>query len=386
MKAGERHWMLAPETGGPFLLLVMAVLGFVLANSPLRFIHEWLDVPLGQVCYAAGCFSLPSAAEIVTIGPMTFFFLLITLELKKELVTGHLSSVRQCLLPCLSALGGVAVPAGLYALVVAPDPALRPGWAIPVATDAAFTLPVMLALGRHVSEGGRVWLMALAIFDDVLGILILAVFYGGTLHVLPLLGAAGVTVLMACAGWRKVENLWFYGVSGCLLWFCLLEGGLHPTLAGVVLGLCLPTVGRGGRSPLEQAERGLSPWVTWLVLPLFGFVSVGIPLLDVPAEALSLRLVCAVAVGLVCGKTVGIFGVTWCAIKCRLASLPAHTSWSMLLGLCLLCGVGFTVSLFMASLAFPAFMLRVSSKTGILAGSLIAALSGWLWLRFVARK
>ncbi|MCX5616201.1 Na+/H+ antiporter NhaA [Bombella sp. TMW 2.2559] len=383
MMERRRHWMLAPEMGGPFLLLVMAVLGLILANSPLRSVYALLDRPLEGS--GPWHLSLPSIAELMTIGPMTLFFLVITLELKKELVTGHLSSIRQCLLPCLSALGGVAVPAGLYALIAAPDPALHPGWAIPVATDAAFTLPILLALGRHVSEGGRVWLMALAIFDDVLGILIIALFYGGTLHALPLMGGVVLTGLLACAGWRKVNCLWLYGVGGCLLWLCLLEGGLHPTLAGVVAGLCLPTDQQKGPSPLERVEHGVSPWVTWLVLPAFGFVTVGIPLLDVSVSALSLRLICAVAVGLVLGKTVGIFSMTWLAIKLRLASLPAHTSWQMLFGLCLLCGLGFTVSLFMASLAFPTFILLVSSKIGILVGSFIAALSGWLWLRFMGR-
>lgn len=378
MMARRKHWVFVPETGGPCLLLVMAILGLIVANSPFRSFYACLHQPLRSMY-------LPSIAELVTIGPMTLFFLVITLELKKELVTGHLSSIRQCLLPCISALGGVVVPAGLYALIAAPDAALKPGWAIPVATDAAFTLPILLALGRHVSEGGRVWLMALAIFDDVLGILIIAFFYGGTLHLLPLIGGAALMVLMACAGWQKVRCLWLYGVAGCLLWLCFLQGGLHPTLAGVVAGLCLPTARQNGVSPLERVEQSVSSWVTWLVLPLFGFVTVGIPLLDVPVSSLNMRLILAVAVGLVLGKTGGIFSATWLATRLHVAALPTGTSWQMLFGLCLLCGLGFTVSLFMASLAFPAFDLLVSSKIGIFVGSFIAAVSGWLWLRYVAK-
>ncbi|WP_249090073.1 Na+/H+ antiporter NhaA [Bombella apis] len=388
MTATCRHRFLTPETGGPCLLLVMALAGFILANSPWRSFYALLAKPLGPVPLGDGLspFCLPSVAELVTIGPMTLFFLTISLELKKELTAGHLAEFRQCLLPCLSALGGVVVPAGLYALIAAPDPALRSGWAIPVATDAAFTLPVLLALGRRVSEGGRVWLMALAIFDDVLGIFIIALFYGGTPHAMPLFGTVILVGMMACAGWRGVRCLWFYGIGGGLLWICLKEAGLHPTLAGVVVGLCLPTARHDGPSPLERVEHGLAPWVTWGVLPLFGFVMVGVPLADTSLTSLDLRLIVAVVVGLVLGKTAGIFGMTWLAIRCRLASLPARTSWPMLFGLCLLCGLGFTVSLFMASLAFPASGLLISSKIGIFLGSLMAVASGWFWLRCVVKE
>ncbi|WP_326831342.1 Na+/H+ antiporter NhaA [Bombella favorum] len=391
MAIKHRRWSFPSETAGPCFLLFMAMLGLALANSPWRSFYMLLAHPLGRLVPVTGMLeiSLPSFAELVTIGPMTLFFLGITLELKKELSTGHLASFRQALLPCLSALGGVAVPACLYTLIAAPDPALSAGWAIPVATDAAFTVPIILALGRRVSEGGRVWLMALAIFDDVLGILIIALFYGGALHVIPFLGSIVLMGVMAFAGWRGVGCLWLYGVGGCLLWGCMMGAGLHPTLAGVVVGLCLPTVRQKGDpaalSPLELVERGISSWVTWLILPLFGFVTVGIPLVDVPAAALNLRLVCAVAAGLVIGKTGGIFGMTWLVIRCRLALLPEGTSWRMLFGLCLLCGLGFTVSLFMASLAFPASILLVSSKIGILVGSLIAAACGWCWLRCLVR-
>ncbi|OOL18218.1 hypothetical protein AL01_05215 [Bombella intestini] len=388
----RRRWSLSSETAGPCFLLLMAMIGLALANSPWRAFYALLEQPLGQFALVAGMpkVSLPSFAELVLIGPMTLFFLGITLELKKELSVGHLASVRQALLPCLSALGGVVVPACLYALIAAPDPALLAGWAIPVATDAAFTVPIILALGRRVSEGGRVWLMALAIFDDVLGILIIALFYGGALHVIPLLGSIALIGVMALAGWRGVGCLWLYGVGGCLLWVCMMGAGLHPTLAGVVVGLCLPTASQkkgdsAVLSPLELVERGISLWVTWLILPLFGFVTVGIPLIDVPTAALNPRLVCAVAVGLVIGKTGGIFGMTWLVIRCRLASLPEGTSWQMLFGLCLLCGLGFTVSLFMASLAFPASILLVSSKIGIFVGSLIAAACGWFWLRCLVK-
>lgn len=391
MTIKRRNGLLSPEIAGPCLLLLMAIIGFVVANSPWRSFYALLEHPLGRYALVAGMpeISLPSFAEMVTIGPMTLFFLGITLELKKELIAGHLASFRQALLPCLSALGGVVVPACLYTLIAAPDPALRAGWAIPVATDAAFTLPVILALGRRVSEGGRVWLMALAIFDDVLGILIIALFYGGPLHVMPLLCSFVLMGAMALAGWWGVECLWLYGVGGCLLWGCMMGAGLHPTLAGVAVGLCLPTVcSKGdstGLSPLDRVEQGISSWVTWLILPLFGFVTVGIPLIDVPTTAFNQRLIYAVAAGLVLGKTSGIFGMTWLAIRCRLAVLPVGTSWQMLFGLCLLCGLGFTVSLFMASLAFPASILLVSSKIGILTGSLIAAICGWCWLRYLVK-
>ncbi|MCX5614800.1 Na+/H+ antiporter NhaA [Bombella saccharophila] len=382
----QKAWWRTADIAGPFLLLFMAIAGLIAANSPWQANYALLAHPMGDVHITGWngrtwSLTLPSVIEAITLGPMTLFFLLITLELKKELVSGHLSQLRQCLLPCVSALGGVVVPALLYRVIAASEPALQAGWAIPIATDAAFTVPILLALGRYVSEGGRVWLMALAIFDDVLGILIIALFYGSTLKYGPLIVSAVLVGCLVYWGRRGIRALWPYSVAGCLLWGCLLVSGVHPTIAGVVVGLCLPARVKTAPSPVERMEHYVTPWVRWVILPIFGFVIMGIPLLTLPLHAVNIRLVCAVAVGLVMGKTTGIFSATWLAVRCRLSPLPCQTSWYMVFGLSMLCGIGFTVSLFMASLSFAGSNLLLSAKLGILSGSLMAVLMGWVWLR-----
>lgn len=389
------HALLRPEVSGPLVLLAFSLGGLVAANTPLQSFYMALHHSLGVVKlpFGGGDVSLPSVAECVEIGPMTVFFLLITLELKKELAFGQLSTMRQCMLPLFSALGGVLVPAIIYMLIVGKDADLRQGWAIPVATDAAFTVPILLALGRFVSEGGRIWLMALAIFDDVLGILIIILFYGASLNFIPLLGVFILGAGLVTLAWCGVSALWIYGIGGVLLWGGMLMSGVHPILAGVIVGLCVPTAprNRGCRglalsdrvSPLECLEGVLAPWVRWCILPLFGFVSVGVSLRGLTFHQLCWPLILAVSVGLVVGKSTGIFAATWICVRCNLATLPAGTSWRMLFGLALICGVGFTVSLFMASLAFPASALLLSAKLGILLGSCFAALMGWWWLRYV---
>ncbi|GBR70366.1 Na+/H+ antiporter NhaA [Gluconobacter kanchanaburiensis NBRC 103587] len=318
---------------------------------------------------------------------MTLFFLVVILEIKKEIVSGHLSSLRRIALPLIGALGGMIVPALTYLLVTYGHPEAIRGWAVPVATDAAFTLPIILALGKHVSPGARTWLMALAIFDDVLGIVVIALFYGSTLYWPALIAAVVVTTALVEANRRGVKSVWSYGIGCALLWIALLDSGLHPTLAGVITGLCLPAVTSGMNAkeatPLDKISSALTPFVTWIVLPLFGFMNVGVSLAGVHPEMILETAPLGIMLGLIVGKPVGVFCATMLSARLKIATLPAETPTAMLLGLSMLCGIGFTISLFIANLAFSGSNLVAPAKMGIFAGSVLSALMGWLWLRFL---
>ncbi|GBR58010.1 Na+/H+ antiporter NhaA [Acetobacter senegalensis DSM 18889] len=383
------HRFLQSPAGGATALLLASLTGFVLANSAWCGGYEAL-ITTPMRLSILGPHTPDTLEAWVSDGLMTLFFLLIILEIKKEMVSGHLSSMRQIALPLIGALGGMAVPALTYFLVTYKHSGAVHGWAIPVATDAAFTLPVIMALGARVSAGARAWLMALAIFDDVLGIVVIALFYGSALYWPALAGVLCVTVAMIAANRLGCRSLWVYSAGCVLLWGMLLSSGLHPTLAGVITGLCLPaqprTTDAEQITPLEKVSSALTPFVTWLVLPLFGFMNVGVSLAGVHMEALLAPVPLGIMLGLIIGKPVGVFGATILSLQLRIAPAPAATSIKMLFGLSLLCGIGFTISLFIAGLAFKDADTIVSAKLGIFAGSVIAALAGWSWLRCLPVK
>ncbi|GEB04869.1 Na+/H+ antiporter NhaA [Gluconobacter roseus] len=386
--AGSRAYLiriLASPVWGASALLVASLTGLVLANSPWASAYAGLTTFPLRLSWL-GADGPGTVGAWVSNGLMSLFFLVVILEIRKEIVSGHLSSLRRIALPLIGALGGMIVPALTYLLVTYGHPEAVRGWAVPVATDAAFTLPIILALGRHVSPGARVWLMALAIFDDVLGIVVIALFYGHALY-WPAMGAVMIlTGALIGANRAGIVSLWSYGSGGVLLWIALLYSGLHPTLAGVVTGLCLPAdvSGRnvGDASPLERVAAGLGPFVTWGVLPLFGFMNVGVSLTGFRQEMMLKAVPLGIMAGLVIGKPLGVFGATCIATKLKIADLPVATSMRMVFGLSLLCGIGFTISLFIAGLAFSAPDLASSARLGIFASSVFSALIGWLWLRF----
>lgn len=379
---------LASPAGGASVLLLASLLGLVLANS------SWAS---GYGTLITTPMKLPILGERgpenidawVSDGLMTLFFLVVILEIKKEIVSGHLSSLRSIALPLIGALGGMIVPALTYLLVTCDHPEATRGWAVPVATDAAFTLPIILALGRHVSPGARAWLMALAIFDDVLGIVVIALFYGSALYWPGLIAVVIVTAALVGANRIGIRTLWSYGIGCVLLWVALLDAGLHPTLAGVITGLCLPAVTSGmdarQATPLDRTSSALTPFVTWVVLPLFGFMNVGVSLAGVHPDMMLEAAPLGIILGLIVGKPVGIFGITMLSTRLKIATLPAETPTGMLFGLSLLCGIGFTISLFIANLAFSGSDLVTPAKMGIFAGSVLSALMGWLWLRFLSQ-
>ncbi len=370
----RRFW--SSPAGGASVLLLASLAGFVLANSPWAAGYTALITLPVKLSFLGG--RGPENIEAwVSDGLMTLFFLVVILEIKKEIVSGHLSSLRRIALPLIGAVGGMVVPALIYLLVTCGHPEAARGWAIPVATDAAFTLPIILALGQRVSPGARAWLMALAIFDDVLGIVVIALFYGAPLCWPALVGALTVTTALIGANRAGVRALWGYATGCVLLWGALLVSGLHPTLAGVVTGLCLPATApamcAGQDSPLDKAASVLTPAVTWVVLPLFGFMNVGVSLTGVYAGMMLTVVPLGIMAGLLIGKPVGVFGATMLAARLKIATLPAATPAGMLFGLSLLCGIGFTISLFIANLAFAGLELVVPAKIGIFAGSILSA-------------
>ena len=372
----------ANESSGGIVLAFAALVALVVSNSPLA---GWYDAFL----HAKGTVDI---AGLVTLSKplvvwvndlwMAIFFFLVGLEIKREFVEGELASRSQALLPALAALGGMVVPAAIYAAMNWGDSVALRGWAIPSATDIAFAIGVVTLLGSRVPLSLKVFLTAVAIIDDLGAIVIIALFYTDQLSVTALAGAGlGVAMLIAMnrAGVMRVDA---YAAVGLLIWLFVLKSGVHATLAGVITALAVPVRDPQGGSPLQQVEHALHPWVAFLVLPMFGFCNAGVSLQGVSMQTLAQPVTLGIGLGLVIGKAVGVFGASWLAIRLGLAAMPAQASWRQLLGVAVLCGIGFTMSLFIGGLAFAEqgaeWEARV--KLGVLAGSLVAAVAGSLIL------
>ncbi len=373
---------LRSAAGGGVVLMFAAALALVVANSPLAPAY------FGALGTYLGPLSL---AHWINDALMAVFFLLVGLEIKREVLDGQLSTWSRRILPGVAALGGMAVPALVFLLFTADDPTAARGWAIPAATDIAFALGVLSLLGPRVPTSLKVFLTALAILDDLGAVLIIALFYTADLA-LAWLGLAGLAVL-ALAGLNRagVARLAPYLVLGAVLWACVLQSGVHATLAGVALAFTIPLKRSPAQpddqaSPLHVLEHALQPWVAFLVVPVFGFANAGVSFAGLTADALASDLTLGVALGLLVGKLVGVFGAAWAAIRLGWADMPAGAGTLQLLGVALLCGIGFTMSLFIGLLAFanePPLQQEV--KLGILAGSLLAGGLGWGVLRLAPR-
>ena len=371
------------EAAGGLVLMAAAALALVVANSPLAPAYFGaLHAHIGPL----------SVSHWINDGLMAVFFLFVGLEIKRELLDGQLSTWPRRALPGIAAAGGMAVPALIYAAFNWGDPATLRGWAIPSATDIAFALGVLSLLGPRVPASLKVFLAALAILDDLGAVAIIAVFYAGDLS-LPDLGlAAAALAALAALNRFGVSRLSPYMLVGALLWFFVLRSGVHATIAGVALALTIPLRLAPGRpddvagSPLHRLEHRLHGWVAFGIVPLFGFANAGVSFAGVTADALLAPLTLGVALGLLVGKLVGVFGAAALAIRAGLADVPMGASWSQLVGVALLCGIGFTMSLFIGLLAFaddPALQDEV--KIGILLGSGLAGLLGWAVLRVAPR-
>jgi len=367
---------LALESAGGILLAGAAALAMLLANSPLEGVYvRFLDTPV-EVRFGAFEIAKPFLLWI-NDGLMAVFFFLIGLELKREALEGELSTPAQVVLPALAAAGGMALPAAIYLWFNWGDPLTTQGWAIPTATDIAFALGVLSLLGNRVPAGLKVFLLTLAILDDIGAIVIIALFYTDNLAA-GSLGIAGVALAGLFALNRgKVQRAVPYILVGLVLWASVLKSGVHATLAGVVLAFFIP------RKAARTLEHDLHPPVAYAILPLFAFANAGVPLAGVSLASFLAPLPLGIAAGLIVGKAVGIFGVSFLAIRFGLAKMPAGATWASLFGLSFLCGIGFTMSLFIAGLAFEGLgpEYAVTTRLGILAGSLVAALGGYALLR-----
>jgi NhaA family Na+:H+ antiporter len=318
---------------------------------------------------------------------MAVFFLLVGLEIKREMQVGELAKWSQRALPGFAALGGMIVPALIYAWVNRNSAETLAGWAIPAATDIAFALGVLSLLGSRVPISLKVFLSALAILDDLGAVAIIAVFYTSGLDVAMLAASAAVIAVLFIMNRAGVTRLLPYLVLGVVLWVLVLKSGIHATLAGVALAFCIPLNKHldEAQSPLLRLEQRLSPWVAFVVMPIFGFANAGVSLAGVSLSNLLDPVPLGVAAGLLLGKQIGVFTFALVAIKTGLAQMPTHSSWRQVYGVALLCGIGFTMSLFIGNLAFPGAQLLIDEvKVGVLAGSTLAALAGILVLRFCA--
>ncbi|HET9355501.1 MAG TPA: Na+/H+ antiporter NhaA [Sphingomicrobium sp.] len=372
----------ARERAAGLLLIAAAGVALGIANSPLyEAYHELLEYKLGPVLPR---FGQPSVHLWIADGLMAVFFLLVGLEVKREWYDGALATPALRRLPIIAAIAGMAVPAAVYFAVVGGDAALASGWAIPAATDIAFAIGVLALLGRHAPASIKLLLVAIAIVDDIGAVLIIALFYTADLNVYALAGALALTAGMATLGQFGVRRLWPYMAGFAVLWLLVLASGVHATIAGVLAALTVPLAQGERRSPLKVLEHGIHPWVMFGVVPVFGFASAGVHLtggVGVLAQPLPL----AVALGLFVGKQLGIFGAVWLAVKAGLAERPAGTRWKQVYGASILCGIGFTMSLFIGALAFPGNAELIDqAKVGTLAGSLLAAIVGFLVLRFTS--
>ena len=375
---------LQQESAGGILLVAAAVLAMVLANSPLRSLYQLLlDTP---VAVQVGGLEVAKPLLLwVNDGLMAIFFLLVGLELKREFLEGELSSARKVALPALGAVGGMAAPAACYILLNRGDATAMQGWAIPAATDIAFALGVLSLLGSRVPASLKIFLTSLAIFDDLGAIVIIALFYTHKISyaALAVVGVAGVVLILLNR--LGVGRRRYYALVGVVLWVAMLKSGVHATLAGVILAMAIPMTAEGapGGSPVRSLEQELHTAVAFFILPFFAFCNAGIDLHGVTVDQLLHGVPLGVAVGLFFGKQVGVFGLCWLGIRLGLAELPKGCSWSALYGTAVLCGIGFTMSLFIASLAFEesGVNLLFDERIGIIAGSLASGLVGYWILR-----
>lgn len=371
------------DAAGGIVLLLAAALALLLDNSRLAWFSETLLQT--RLSVSLGDFGLDKPLLLwINDGLMAIFFLLVGLEIKRELLVGELATRDRAILPVLAAIGGMALPAAIYALINIGDPVALRGWAIPTATDIAFAVGVLAILGDRVPTSLKAFLLALAIIDDLGAIIIIAVFYTSELSMLSLgLAAIGICVLVALnvSGVTRVAP---YVLTGIFIWVCVLKSGVHATLAGVVVALAVPLHGvdEDGASPLERLEHNLAPWVLFGVMPLFAFANAGVSLSGMSFGSLFQPIPLGVALGLLVGKAAGIFGAVWAAVRWQIASKPEGTTWEQILGVAMLGGIGFTMSLFIGMLAFPDPNYAAPLRLGVLVGSLLSAVGGYLILRF----
>jgi NhaA family Na+:H+ antiporter len=383
------------ESAGGLLLMAAAILALTIANSPVAESYTaLLDLPLEV---RLGTLELAKPLSLwINDGLMAVFFFLVGMELKREVLEGHLSSWREASLPAFAAVGGMLAPASFYAALNWGNAAAMKGWAIPTATDIAFALGVLSLLGKRVPTALKAFLLSVAIFDDLGAIIVIALFYTANLSLASLAVAGGLILVLVLLNRLGVTRIAAYVLVGIPLWVAVLKSGVHATLAGVVLALFIPLRVSGDardadapESPLRHLEHILHPWVAFGVLPVFAFANAGVPMTGLSIADVAHPVPLGIVTGLFVGKQVGILALCWLATRLRLASLPGGVSWRQLYGAALLCGIGFTMSLFIASLATEqgadptGFGLQ---RLGILIGTFLSGTVGYLVLRGAVRS
>jgi NhaA family Na+:H+ antiporter len=366
------------ESAGGILLLAAAVIAMLIANSPLANLYgELLDT---TVAIQVGALSIDKPLLLwVNDGLMAVFFFLVGLEIKREVMEGELSSFSQVVLPGMGALGGMLVPAAIYAWMNWGDPVALDGWAIPVATDIAFALALLGVFGARVPTSLKIFLLTLAIFDDLAAIVIIAIFYSGDLSLSALLIGAVALLTAVSMNMLGVTRTSGYILLGIVLWIAVLKSGVHATLAGVLIAFCIPIRDNQGESPLRRLEHDLHGPVAFAILPLFAFVNAGLSLSGMSIDDLIHPVTAGVVSGLFIGKPVGILVFVWLAVSLRFARLPSNVNWTQLLGVAFACGIGFTMSLFIAGLAFEhgSGGYFGGDRLGILVGSILSAIAAY---------
>ena len=368
------------------MIAVAMALGLAAKNSSLVASYDFVHHATVHVGVGSWVSDQPLIFWI-NEGLMVFFFLLIGLELKRELVNGHLSTLKQAMLPACAAVGGMAVPALIYVALNWSDQSLMRGWAIPTATDIVLALSVLMLLGRRVPLALKAFLMALAIFDDIGAVLIIGLFYGDGLNGLPVVGAALALGLLGFLNKYVITRVWPYALSGGLLWLSMLGAGFEAALAGVLIGFAVPMEDRAnpGKSPLQTVEKTLHPWVAVVVVPSFAFFNSGVVVDADALAAMGSSVSLGIILGLFLGKQLGIIGATWGAVRLFGARLPRGVTWRQIYGVAVLAGIGFTMSLFVATSAFNDPTAVANAKLAVLLASGLAAVFGILIL-FSATK
>lgn len=378
---------LESESAGGMLLIFAAILAMIVANSPLATLyHDAIHAVTGPVLTEK---LGPMTVHLwINDGLMAIFFLLVGLEIKREFVDGRLASWDRRRLPFIAAAAGMAVPAAIYMAFAGSEPGLAQGWAIPAATDIAFAMGVLALLGRRAPTSLKLFLVTVAIVDDMGAVAIIALFYTAKINLVALGAAAAIIAAMFAMNRSGVKSLPLYLTMFALLWYAMLLSGVHATIAGVLAAMAIPFERTPGApdsraSPLHRLEHGLHPWVAFAIVPLFGFANAGVDVRGLGVDQIFAPLPLGIAAGLFLGKQIGIFGSVWLSVKLGIAGKLRGATWLQVYGVAMLCGIGFTMSLFIGGLAFPGEALLVEeAKIGILTGSLVAALAGFAVLRF----
>lgn len=375
------------EATGGILLGLAAIVALMMKNSSLSVFYDgFLTIP---VVIQMGEFIINKPLLLwINDGLMAIFFLLVGLEIKREMLEGQLSSRQQISLPAIAALGGIAFPAVIYSYINWGDAESMRGWAIPAATDIAFALGVLSLLGKRVPETLKIALVAIAILDDLAAIVIIALFYTDNLSILSLAIGAVAVVILAILNRRGVTSLSPYIIVGIILWACVLKSGVHATLAGVLLAFFIPLKAKNklGGSPAKSLEHGLHPWVAYSILPIFAFANAGVSLQGLSLELLMQPITLGIAAGLFFGKQIGVMAFTAFGVGLKLCKLPVGVSWRQYYGMSLITGIGFTMSLFIGTLAFEDVEHQTAVRLGVLLGSAFSGILGYLLLRTAAQQ